>query len=178
MHEYKTLSSETVSQVGLSFCISIARHQQRTSLHLLLRLCLAQGETLSPAPWSNFRTENRHCQLQIQPHTQADIWFVQGELLKVQVCFCRRNICAFVFPWGTVTFPGAGAALQAAGPALSAAAARGQRLGTVTTALLPRNAPGMLILCSRWLSRWFLASSLVTIHIYRQIKDSNKCLFN
>lgn len=77
--------------------------------HLLLRLCLAPGKTLNSAPWSNIRAENRHRQLHIQPHTQADIWFVQGKLLKLQVRFCRRNFCAFVFPWGTMTFPWAGA---------------------------------------------------------------------
>lgn len=78
--------------------------------HLLLRLYLALGKTPNPAPWSKFHAENRHCQLQIQPHIQTDIWFMLGKLLKLQVWFCRRNICAFVFPWGTMTFPWVGAA--------------------------------------------------------------------
>lgn len=112
----------------------------------------------------------------------ADIRFVQGKLLKLQVWFCRRNICAFVFPRGTMTFPGAGAVQPRSQPSpaqhWAAAATRWQSSGTDTTALLPRDAPGMLILCSRWLSRWFLASSLITIHINGQIKDSNKRLFN
>lgn len=145
--------------------------------HLLLRLCFTLGETRNPAPWSKFRAENRYCQLQMQPHTQADIWFVQEELLKLQVWFCRRNICAFVFPWGTMTFPRAGAAQLCSqpGPGTELQPPRGGR-GWVLSP--QRCLPGMLFFCSRWFSRWFLTSSLATVHIYRQIKDSNKRLFN
>lgn len=94
-------------------------------------------------------------------------------LQKEYLCFClslRHN---------DLPLSGSSAAPQPVpGRHWAAAATRWQSLGTFTTALLPRNASGKLILCSRWLSRWFLASSIITVYIYRLIKDSNKRLFD
>lgn len=66
--------------------------------HLLLRLCLALGKTLNPAPWSKFSAENRHCQLQIHP-THGLTSALCGENFWSCRCDCEEGISVLLsFP--------------------------------------------------------------------------------
>lgn len=175
-----------VLQVGLSSPVSAVRHQEETFLHLLFPTSLGSipctgHNTKHCSPKLSFKQKTGavSCRSRV---THAECCL--GKLLKLQVWFCIKHICAFVFPWGTMTFTwnSGSAGLLLSSQTSSDGTRAGQwkltatwwqRLDAIMTFLAPKNALCMLILCPRWLSRLFLASSLIIIHIYRQIKDSN-----
>lgn len=66
--------------------------------HLLLRLCLALGRTLNPAPWSKFSAENRQSQLQIHP-THGLALALCRENFRSCRCDCAEGISVLLsFP--------------------------------------------------------------------------------